>query len=548
MTGRTLGGGSALSRRTGRWHRRSGRRRAVSDVVATILLLALTVVLFASIFAFVTRFPTPPPQNVDQFEASVTTNGTSSIHGLWILHGAGPIVPSGDKVYLESTASSADWQFHQSSGIPVAWGMGNSTAGWSAGQYWITWFVTPIPLPSNLTVYVVSPSSLLYTAYVPGVTPNNPPVVVSTGTVPSNPTVGSAFQIYALIYGNTGTLQVNITLSEIPGLPSTAQKMVNVSGRWVYNVSAHATTTNGSYVGFIQGKNTSGTTVAGQVAIAISGASTGGGGGGSGSFTVVAGVTQTPPLPVVTGPPNIYLTATVNYTGTTKVNAAVNFTVAQLEGGRDKTVYKNSTTLAGQTLKNLVGPTDVVLYSTSTFGTWLLNSSVTVTASVTLTGLGTVKAATTIYTQGLLAGDIYTTTSSSTGTTGTPWTSAETSFSHSCSTSTSCPYLDVSVWDNWTTSPLGGPASLTFNGSWWSNITSCTPSTGCTATSGTVASSTVGDASFYTVNLEGGTTRWKPGGSNLAANDKFTLWMLVTVTDGTQVVGYVWDSTLLTLS
>jgi len=39
----------------------------VSDVVATILLLALTVTLFASIFAFVTSFPSPPAQNSNQF-------------------------------------------------------------------------------------------------------------------------------------------------------------------------------------------------------------------------------------------------------------------------------------------------------------------------------------------------------------------------------------------------------------------------------------------------------------------------------------------------
>jgi hypothetical protein len=119
-------------------------------------------------------------------------------------------------------------------------------------------------------------------------------------------------------------------------------------------------------------------------------------------------------------------------------------------------------------------------------------------------------------------------------------------FSHSCSTSTSCPYLYVTVWNNWTTGGRGGPASVSVAGTVYSNITTC-PS-GCTATSYTISSTSVTAGSSVAINVAGGTTRWKPGGSGLANGDKFTLAVVLTVTNGATTVGYVYDTFVITLS
>ena len=92
----------AKSSRRGR-RRLRARRRGVSDVVATILLLALTVTLFASIFAFVTQFPSPPAQNNNQFQASlIYTSSGSNISAIQIIHLAGPSIPGIAQVYLKS--------------------------------------------------------------------------------------------------------------------------------------------------------------------------------------------------------------------------------------------------------------------------------------------------------------------------------------------------------------------------------------------------------------------------------------------------------------
>ena len=86
------------------------RRRGVSDVIATILLLALTVTLFGAIFAFVTSFPSPPAQSNNQFQASLfyPSNGSASwIAGVRIVHLAGPATPGSALIYLHSANQPA---------------------------------------------------------------------------------------------------------------------------------------------------------------------------------------------------------------------------------------------------------------------------------------------------------------------------------------------------------------------------------------------------------------------------------------------------------
>jgi len=257
-------------------------------VVATILILALTVVLFAALFAFVSRFPAPPAQTVNQFQATALKTGTA-ITGLNILQEGGPAVPSTDRVYLVSTRASADWQFNQANGIPVAWGIGNTSSGWATGVYWSTTFGTSVKLPANITVYILSSTQLLYSGVVPGAPLNVPPTLTSTYTVPGTIAVGAAFQIVALVSGNTANLTVNVSLAEVPGLSTSIQTMHPMGGgEWVYNVTSGSTTTAGTYLAYVQGANTTGSTIAGSVTITITGSS-------STTPTVALTITPNPP-------------------------------------------------------------------------------------------------------------------------------------------------------------------------------------------------------------------------------------------------------------
>ncbi len=155
---------SRISRlRRGRWN-----RRGVSDVVATILLLALTVVLFASIFAWVTTFPPAPAQNNNQFQATLRyTSNLTYISGLQILHLAGPSVSGSGSVYLESSTQPTAPEF--ANPYSISSGLGGAKT-WNLGQVWnLTFPLTQMPRAGgNITVYVVYSSQLLFSVILPG--------------------------------------------------------------------------------------------------------------------------------------------------------------------------------------------------------------------------------------------------------------------------------------------------------------------------------------------------------------------------------------------
>jgi FlaG/FlaF family flagellin (archaellin) len=239
-------------------------RRAVSDVVATILLLALTVVLFASIFAFVSSFPSPPPQNSNQFQAQIITasNGSSSMAlAISILHLAGPAVPASSLIYLKSSQHPLGPEFANAYSLTA----GGLPAGqvWNLGQTWylssnFTGTCHPVAichpiLPDNLTVYIVAGPLLLFSAVIPGFVLNLPPTYLSAQTNLATPAVGEAFKFQAVIQGITNINTVTIGVSGLPlaSQPATTQKMWDVNGVWTYNETAGNTTASGTYYAFI---------------------------------------------------------------------------------------------------------------------------------------------------------------------------------------------------------------------------------------------------------------------------------------------------------
>ncbi len=252
---------------------RHGSRRGVSDVVATILLLALTVTLFASIFAFVTSFPSPPPQNANQFQANlVLAPGGAAVSGINITHLTGPAVASTGLIYLKSAAYPSSCPF--STSMTVGSGIGTST--WNLGQTWSRSFTsicgtpTTDPLPDNITVYVVSGNQLLYSVVLPGQQIVTPPVITSTW-VSSNPVAqGAPFSVYAAITGGVKTNSVYANLATVPGLPSNPVKMVLYQGQWTYNATSGAAAP-GTFTGFVNASGPAGQTTVAAITIRVSG-------------------------------------------------------------------------------------------------------------------------------------------------------------------------------------------------------------------------------------------------------------------------------------
>jgi hypothetical protein len=490
----------------------------VSDVVATIILLALTVTLFAAIFAWVTSFPAPPAQNSNVFQATlIKTSSGSAVKAISILHLTGPALAakgSNINVYLKSARNPGAAEFQNP--IPLAWGLSNATS-WNLGQTWIWTFPAsqqPV-LPDNITLYIVSPTQLYFSVVLPGLAISVGPTVVATGTNPTTPAVAATFQVWATITGTVTVGSVLLNLAGVPGLSSSNLVMsLSANGQWVYQVPAAATTTSGTYYGFITAGGAGQNTTA-QVVITIANSVVA-------PATLSVSVVMIPQPPILPGT-SAYFAAVVTYLGSLAnepVSASfwINETTAL--------PFKNHVTeLNGTTGAKISGPGSVTIYSATpspgTYGSQVLNASFVVTASATVTGVGSEQGTTAFSTPNYVQGIVYTTPA--------------TSFVHSggtggCKTTGSplCPFLNVTVWDNWT--GTGAPASLTFTGTVYAN------STGKTYTY-SIGSTTVNSGSNVVVDPVGTKVRWAP-----TVAGTYTLLVMLTVTSGASTVALVWDT------
>jgi Archaeal Type IV pilin, N-terminal len=558
--------------RRSRWRSRTGRR-GVSEVVATILILGLTVTLFASIFAFVTTFPAPPAQSVDQFQSSLSyavsksggvycgptllKSGTAGqICGVTILETSGPLVLSNDKVYLTSQNLVTNWQFKAPAGVPVAWGIGNASSEWVTGLAWTTTFSPTITIPDNITVTIVSSTTLLYRVQVSGSSPNEPPVLTSTYITPTNPSPKQGFLIFAVVTGSTSGLSVNVSLGEIPGLSGIGTMKVSKTtpGTYVYVVPNGTTTTNGTYYAFVRGLVSSsglfpGATISGSVTVTIGGPGSSGGGGTSKPFSVTVGVApQQPPTPQPNPPvttQSIYLTATITYTNVSKtpIPIWVNFTVSQTPLGGTKAL--TSPQYPGQTGLTIVGSGETIVYSQKPYGAWLLDASATVTAALSLGKVGSTSATLSLATPDLIQGELRPTTAGYTSTQAiVPSQIQKGGWAHNCGAT--CPFLYVQMYDNFTKyvgfSPgvsvyfrgavyvtgSGGTCSATCNTTYTitnSSSTSITPGSSNTL-------NVVSDSSSSTTRMS--TAAWWARGVSL------TITMRIAVYWGATIIAYVY--------
>jgi FlaG/FlaF family flagellin (archaellin) len=521
------------SRRTGARLLRS--RRAVSDVVATILILAITVTLFASIFAFVGSFPKPPAQNVNEFQASLkyTSSTHSAISGVSIEHLAGPALPSSDKVYLETSTSSSDWQFTISGGIPVYWGLTtNATSStWSFGQNFTTTLHTAIATPDNITIYITSTTQLLYSAVIPGLVLTSPPAITSAGTTPSTVTPSETFVIWASLTGTLTGATVKVNLAGLPGLSGNYSMTKGSGGLYSRTVSG-GVSTSGTWYAVIYANNTLGQITSTSVPVVVSGTSS-----GSSGITVTVGMSPSPPTePTISSSSTAYFWATITYSGTLTAKACVNFTVSNVLAGKEKPTTLTTTILGtGTSCPSITGPSSVTIYGQTTYGLSAATSGsvVTVTASAKVTegaGSGTGSLA---FTVGNVFGGMAYFTTSSTGL----FADKTTTVSHRCVTNHNCPYLYYELWNNYTTA-LGGPSSLTFTG----DIYAYSGANNYTA----AISSTINQGSNVLVDPAGTTTTFPLPGGNTGS--VYTIVVLVTVSSAGTTVGYIYAHFQVTLT
>jgi hypothetical protein len=363
--------------------------------------LALTVTLFASIFAFVTNFPSPPAQNNNQFQASLVFTSTgANVSSVRITHLAGPSIAGTAQVYLKSATQPSAVEFQSPYTVAsqtLTWATVTGFNVWNLGQVWNVTFSTASGgkyLPSsngNITVYVVAASQLVYSVILPGTSAVVPPTILSTWIAqPANPSQGQAFTVYASItgtYTKCPTKCVELNLASVPGgssLPNGGLvPMTQASqGWWYYTVPVGTTTSNGTFYAFVNASNTAGQATTGAVVIPISASSAGG--------PLSVGVVLVP------APPNSGVAesvqAVVTYTGAvTGAPLSVTFSGTSSPAGY---TYSGS----GPSSLTISGPSSITVASLST---WTIPNpasltlyTYTVSATATVTGVGTVTGTT----------------------------------------------------------------------------------------------------------------------------------------------------------
>jgi hypothetical protein len=354
-------------------------------VVATILLLALTVVLFSSIFAFVTSFPSPPAQNANQFQATLLYNSAGTlIVGLNITHLAGPLVPGNGMIYLKSASRPGDCPFTN----PATVDQGIPGTIWNLGQTWSQPF-TAFPgcssyagdaVPDNVTVFIVSQSNLIFSVVLPGQTISTPPIISAAWTYPSQPSVGHWYQVLASISGNLGTNKP--TVNGVPGEQSGAQKMqFNATSQdWQYTILAGNTTAAGTQVGFITVTNLTGVSITSAITVTIVAVP---------NLPLSVGVvlSVSPPVPSTAET----VEGLVNYYGPL-ASAPLSVIFYANETSPTPSNVWSSPAQGGLTVTGSAGgPNTVTAYSLTTWTFSNTKAIYTVTAHATVTGVGSVN-------------------------------------------------------------------------------------------------------------------------------------------------------------
>ena len=216
-----------------RWRRRG--QRGVSEAVATILLLGITITLFASIFLFTSRNPSAQPQALNEFTAAASYGGAGGLQvfNVSITHLSGKVITG------SSTSQAAIYITSQKhpSAIPSPFSLGAGLSGasiWGYGQTWSRNLSTyAITAPDNLTVSVISNGVLQYRSTLFAFVPSTPPYFLQVQLNHTSFAPNAKFNVSALVEftPSSGDL-VKVNLTEIAG--SSAQAMVGSGGSGAY--------------------------------------------------------------------------------------------------------------------------------------------------------------------------------------------------------------------------------------------------------------------------------------------------------------------------
>jgi flagellin-like protein len=234
-------------------HRRN--RKGVSDIIGTILILAITVVLFSSIFFFVSNLPGPTPQSTSQFAASLGVSAGKTEAYINVSYTTGPLL-SGTviAIYLTSSLHNSNFNCARTATAGDPYTIGDGLGGaktWSASQTWSlhlgpssgaapvticganTTAANLLSTGDQITITIVNLDQnnlVIFQVTIPGTVSTVPPQFIAEGISPSPVQGTGPFYLWAQIKSSIGVNNSNTVYANLTNIPIGLNGPAGLSG------------------------------------------------------------------------------------------------------------------------------------------------------------------------------------------------------------------------------------------------------------------------------------------------------------------------------
>jgi hypothetical protein len=213
----------------------------VSETVATILLLGMTITLFSSIFVFTSRNPTAQPQALNEFTAALSYGGSGGLQVLTIsiTHLSGNVITGAATTQAAVYVTSQKHPVAIPSPFSLSAGLSGSSI-WGFSQTWSVSLSTySITSPDNLTVSVISHDQLQYHTVLFALVPTNYPYFLKVQTTPVSVAPNAAFNLSSIVqFASSLGDNVKVNLTAIGGSANQAMTGSGGTGLYYYDGTA----------------------------------------------------------------------------------------------------------------------------------------------------------------------------------------------------------------------------------------------------------------------------------------------------------------------
>ncbi|MEE9152389.1 MAG: type IV pilin N-terminal domain-containing protein, partial [Thermoplasmata archaeon] len=186
----------------------------VSEIIADILILLMTVVLFSMVFGFVYSLPAPNEATYADFEADIDlyTIGDARIN---VTHDSGEdLYKSGTELYLYKNAGTSSQEVRRlttkgSPGPygdnPTGYGLLEDDSTWSPGEIW-TYYMSGVTSSDDLEIKIIDTNfqTLIMATKLLGAGVDDAPIIMERWYSPSPAANASTLTIYARVMDPDG--------------------------------------------------------------------------------------------------------------------------------------------------------------------------------------------------------------------------------------------------------------------------------------------------------------------------------------------------------